>query len=64
MAESNFLGTGKDDAIQSFSKLDAELSQRIDNLRTKRELLLAQREGEMVTVWMMDSWSAADSLCK
>ena len=64
MAESNFLDTGIDDAIRSFSKLHADLSHRTENLGTKRELLLAQREGEMVTVWMMDSWSAADSLCK
>ncbi len=59
MAESNL-----DEAILSFSKLHAELLQRMDDLKTKKDLLLAQREGEMVTVWMMDSWSAADSLCK
>lgn len=59
MGESNL-----DEAILSFSKLHAELLQRMDDLKTKKDLLLAQREGEMVTVWMMDSWSAADSLCK
>lgn len=48
--------------IEEFHKLEEELHQRAEDMQIKRELLLAQKEGEMVrpSVWMMDSWSAAD----
>ena len=54
------------DALEKFQKLQDELNQRIEDLHAKRELLNAQKEGEMVrpSVWMMDSWSAADVISK
>ncbi len=48
--------------LEGFLNLQAELNQRIEDLKVKRELSQAQQEGEMVTVWMMDSWNAAESL--
>ena len=48
--------------LQKFCTIEADLNQRIEDLRVKRELLQAQQNGEMVTVWMMDNWGTADSL--
>ena len=51
---------------EEFNKLWIDLQQRIEDLHIKKELLRSQKEGEMVrpTVWMMDSWSAADMISK
>ena len=52
------------EALDEFRTIVLELKQRLEDLRAKRELLNAKSEGEMVTVWMMDSWSAADALSR
>ena len=54
-------------SLEDFSRLKEELEARLEDLQTKRELLQEQREDEMArpsSVWMMDSWSAADCISK
>ena len=54
-------------ALEEFVKLKDELDKRMEGLRTKKELLHEQKEDELfrpASVWMMDSWSAADFISK
>ena len=53
--------------LEEFVRLKNELDKRVDNLQTKKELLHEQKEDELfrpASVWMMDSWSAADVISK
>ena len=48
--------------LQIFLKLESDLVLESEDLKVKRETLDAKQNGELVTVWMMNSWSAAESL--
>eukprot|EP00794_Sanderia_malayensis_P005731 gene5731-6431_t len=48
--------------LESLLQVQKQLSSQIEELKVKRELFSSQQNGEMVTVWMMDNWEAADTL--
>ena len=55
------------DALWEFSRLRDELEKRLEDLHTKKNLLLEHREDDVdrpSSVWMMESWSAADYLSR
>lgn len=48
---------------QRFEDIDFDIVTQVNILKEKREKIDSScHGGELTTVWMMDSWSAADSL--